>query len=438
MGVILQSQELVELTKSFTDLDLRAAVDKKVIENIITTFEEQVKIEDSNYDIILECLRSLRNVVAGVVHNQNIVASILFKQVDYWSFLDKMILKDDKDQTLMNSLRCSVQLLGNLMVGRIELQIEIFPCLTRMLLKIFSVEDPKCHNFACMLIFTFLKNEESLDKSVDEFHKILSAFIPEALRIIDADDTTKQSDFAQLCFEAFLESPKYLTFLTSKDRISLLSDLPQPIPISIMSLLSTDFTYLTDILLTTSLGPVAQLVPTDILSLTSILAESAGQDQYRGLLQGHKSLLINTIYLLKMVHEAGKAGMGDLSVLSKLSDVEKREGGDVDKITDSPTFGFKENLIQLLTNLVWNHNENKTLVGELDGVALILDCSQMDARNPFITQRVVLAVRGLTNDHFANQKILAGLKKVGAADGELLKELGMKRDAEGKIEKLAD
>ena len=56
------------------------------------------------------------------------------------------------------------------------------------------------------------------------------------------------------------------------------------------------------------------------------------------------------------------------------------------KIVDSPTFGFKWKLIELLTNLVWEHHDNQTLVGELDGVALLLDCSQIDARNPLITQ----------------------------------------------------
>ena len=53
----------------------------------------------------------------------------------------------------------------------------------------------------------------------------------------------------------------------------------------------------------------------------------------------------------------------------------------------SPTFGFKDELISLLTGLVWDHAHNQTLVGaELGGVALLLDCSQIDARNPLITQ----------------------------------------------------
>ena len=66
----------------------------------------------------------------------------------------------------------------------------------------------------------------------------------------------------------------------------------------------------------------------------------------------------------------------------------------------------------------------------------MLDCSQMDARNPFITQRVVLAVRALTSANAANQQLLSSLRKLGAADSNLLRELGLERDVEGNIQKI--
>ena len=113
------------------------------------------------------------------------------------------------------------------------------------------------------------------------------------------------------------------------------------------------------------------------------------------------------------------------------SEVLEQDGSS--SVSDSPTFGFKENLVELLTNLVWAHHDNKTLVAELEGVALLLDCSQMDARNPFITQRVVLAIRALTDNHPGNQSLLARTKKLGAADSDLLRELGLSRDKDGNI-----
>ena len=119
------------------------------------------------------------------------------------------------------------------------------------------------------------------------------------------------------------------------------------------------------------------------------------------------------------------------------SDILDQEGAS-SSVTDSPTFGFKENLIEMLTNLVWNNEANQSLVGELDGLGLLLDCSQMDARNPLITQRVVLAVRALTASHEANQESLANMKRLGTADSGLLRELGLARDSAGNIKKMSD
>ena len=50
----------------------------------------------------------------------------------------------------------------------------------------------------------------------------------------------------------------------------------------------------------------------------------------------------------------------------------------------------------------------------------------MDARNPLITQWVVLCVKALTAGHPGNQATLAGLRREGRMDGSLLRELGIK------------
>jgi len=428
-------QELVTLTKQFGSLEARESVEKKVVEKIITTLKSELAKQNVGHEIVIECLRSLRNVVAGVKNNQLIVTTDLHVEFNFWKFLRDLIQNEEGESDyLLTTLRCSLQLIGNLLVGQTGYQKETFPYLINILGKLFSeITDPKCINFACMIVFTFLKNCDVLNAQVKDYYKDLSALFPKIKEIVEQE--TENSDFAQLCFDSVLGNSEALAHLTSKQRVSLVPNLSQPVPLSIVTLLSTDFTYLTDILLTTNMGSVAQLDPSSILALTQLLADCSGKDQYREGLQDHKSLVLNTLYLLKMVHEAGKQGAESMRVLGKLSDVEKRESGDKDYVRESPTFGFKENLIQMLTNLVWNHTENKTTVGELDGLALILDCSQMDARNPLITQRVVLAVKALTTDHLVNQEILAGLKKLGAADGALLEELGMERDKEGKIRK---
>ena len=432
-----EHQELVLLTKQFASLNVRESVEKKVVQKITATLKSEVGKQTVDYEIVIECLRSLRNAVAGVKSNQEIVMTDLHLNFDIWNYLSDLIqnMKSNSDH-LVTTLRCFLQLIGNLLVGQTGYQKKTFSPLTNVLAKLFSeTSDQKSLNFACMIILTLQKNCDDLKAQVEDYHKELSAFLPRIKQIAEQESMTNNSDFVHLCFGSFLDNPDFLAYITSNERVSLVPEYSKPVPLSIVTLLSTDFTYLTDILLTTNMGSVEQLDPSSILALTQLLADCSGQDLYRKCLQDHKSLVLNTLYLLKMVHQAGKEGSESMKVLGKLSDVEKRESGDKDYIRESPTFGFKENLIQLLTNLVWDHTENKTTVGELDGLALILDCSQMDARNPLITQRVVLAVKALTTNHSVNQEILAGLKKIGAADGDLLKELGMERDQEGKIGK---
>jgi len=143
------------------------------------------------------------------------------------------------------------------------------------------------------------------------------------------------------------------------------------------------------------------------------------------------SLLLNALYLLKMVHMAGKDGGSSHTPISKMSELDNiKQNGDVE---DNPTYGFKANLIRLIANLCWNHHKNKSLVGELEGVALILDCSALDGRNPLITQWVVLAVKALLSDHPDNQAVLITLRREGAADHALLRELGIDFSPDGKI-----
>ena len=49
----------------------------------------------------------------------------------------------------------------------------------------------------------------------------------------------------------------------------------------------------------------------------------------------------------------------------------------------------------------------------------------MDARNPLVTQRAVVALRALTASHPANQALLAGLASQGTRLSDLYNELGL-------------
>jgi len=262
----------------------------------------------------------------------------------------------------------------------------------------------------------------------------LAASCPLLLRLLESAPE-EGSDFLHLCIPTVIKSPHLFPLLASSERASCL-DLILPggeedrllavdIPPENLLVLSHDFTLATDGLLTTNMiTSLDQLHPTQVLKMAQVLAVASGAEEHRKELQGHRSLVLNSLYLLKMVHGASRSGVEGLSLLGKMSDTEGAAGGDVE---DGPAFGFLAALVRLLANLVWGNQSNQDLVGELEGLQLLLDCTQVDARNPLVTQWSILAVKALTEKHPTNQAILAGLRRDGAMDGSLLKELNIQQ-----------
>ena len=418
---IMEIEEVEALTKSFLDSNNREQEQYlEDINHVIKTLKESC----DQSSLRAECLRCLRNFVAGVHRNQIFVAEHVVRD----GLLSKMIQDNNSEsEEELVCLRISLQVLGNLINDNTEVQKMIMSdenfikCLSSSL----SSSDEKVLIYSSKTIQMILENQQNLAEEVPDVCERLSVLIPHLISHYQRGESWPAS-----CLELLLSSGQYLKHLTPEERVdtSVVDVLPCPPHSSVLQLLVSDFTFLTDLhLLTTSSTTLSSstLQASSILSLTSFLTKCSEDSECQVMMQSNKSLVINTTYLLRLVHQSAKSD-DDLTVLNKLSDVSEQ-------VNKSPTFGFKESLIGLLTNLVWGHHDNKTLVAELEGVALLLDCSQMDARNPFITQRVVLAIRALTDNHPGNQSLLARTKKLGAADSDLLRELGLSRDKDGNI-----
>jgi len=382
-------------------------------------------------DLVVECLRSLRNLVAGVESNQDLVLDLILEEkFRFWDFCHHCTTGVRSDLSTVK-LRCLVQFLGNLTsASGLERQISHISSLISTLKAVITNTDTKAQLYACMPLLTLLRNSSSLPNDV---LPQLANFLPHLLNILiglEGGEFENDTDFLHLCLQVLLTTSVLLPLLTAEDRVGVAAVILSPdrdtitiqLPPENMMVLAKDFTRHTDKLLTTNLGSVDSLRPGDILSLTQVLSIAAGLQEFREPLQKYPSLVINTVSLLKMVHAASRGGVSGLQLLGKISDTEGEAGTGLE---DGPGYGFMAALMRLLTNLVWDHPENKSVVGDLEGVALVLDCTQMDARNPFITQWAVLAIRALTENHKENQAILAGLQRKGVMDGSLMKELGL-------------
>ncbi|KOC62082.1 Ataxin-10 [Habropoda laboriosa] len=70
----------------------------------------------------------------------------------------------------------------------------------------------------------------------------------------------------------------------------------------------------------------------------------------------------------------------------------------------------------------------------MEAVPLLLDCCNIDARNPLIMQWTILALRNLCEDNPANQEIIRNYTRVGVVENSVLQEMGvtLHEDEEGR------
>ena len=64
-------------------------------------------------------------------------------------------------------------------------------------------------------------------------------------------------------------------------------------------------------------------------------------------------------------------------------------------------------------------------VRELNGIELMLDCSPIDGKNPFISQWVIFAIRNVLKGNPENQAVVSSINKHGKMDKNLLEEVGV-------------
>ncbi|KAG8038708.1 hypothetical protein G9C98_000263 [Cotesia typhae] len=145
--------------------------------------------------------------------------------------------------------------------------------------------------------------------------------------------------------------------------------------------------------------PAEVIILLDILATLSCKLEIVKRDA---------SLLINVVFLLKAIHMAGKSSSNNFTPLQKLAQVAPGKNSDRESIESHVAFGFKSSLVQ-----------------ELDGMSLILDCCNIDARNPLIMQWCILAIRNLLKNNPANQELIRNSQKIRFIDTEVIREMGI-------------
>ncbi|KAJ8674372.1 hypothetical protein QAD02_005634 [Eretmocerus hayati] len=214
------------------------------------------------------------------------------------------------------------------------------------------------------------------------------------------------------------------------------------LPVESIEFLTDKFKKKSDLILKTSDSQMNNIEPTEVTILLKILGVMTSNPNLEACkkLREDKSLLISCIYLLKAVHMVGKESNNSFTPLQKLSDLTLSNetngacnaNNHVKNIQSHPAFGFKAGLIRIIGNLSHNHEKNQNLVRETDGIPLLLDCCNIDARNPLIIQWTTLAVRNLVENNLENQEVIRRSVKIGVVDSALMRELGLTLHDEGE------
>ena len=98
--------------------------------------------------------------------------------------------------------------------------------------------------------------------------------------------------------------------------------------------------------------------PSEVSRILSILGTYSYTTTLIPLLQRDKSLLIDAVYLLRMVHDAGKYNPN--CIFASIKDM--NEIADKEKMENDPVFGFKRDLIRLVGNMCHKHKSNQDQV----------------------------------------------------------------------------
>ncbi|XP_077287529.1 uncharacterized protein LOC143912170 isoform X2 [Arctopsyche grandis] len=125
---------------------------------------------------------------------------------------------------------------------------------------------------------------------------------------------------------------------------------------------------------------------------------------------------------------------------SKLGNFEhtgpKKLASVVESVEQHVAFGFKATLIRTVGNLCWKNQINKRKVRELELIPLLLDCCNIDKRNPLIMQWVILAVRNLCENCPENQEIIASMSLQEPVSNQFLNEMGITINTDSQNNKI--
>jgi hypothetical protein len=144
--------------------------------------------------------------------------------------------------------------------------------------------------------------------------------------------------------------------------------------------LTSQFVTSGEIIFQTISSNESNLEPYEVSQLLQVISSLCSNEDYLKILQTDKDLLINSGVLLINIHRLGKETENCFSPIQSLAEIREPNKN----LHEHPAFGFKADLIRIIGNLCWKNKLMQDLTREAELIPVILDCCNMDARNPCI------------------------------------------------------
>ena len=260
------------LIAKYLDPAVREEVTEEELKRIILAFNTLnlplKKLKDYGYEVVIntefmnDCLRCLRNVVAGIKRNQTLIGEHLLKDNGIPKLLSNIhdtqrnfgFSKKLEDDIVITDRLC-FQVIANLITNHPENQkllVQQAYIMTVMQSEVpFRnpiVSDVKLKTIILHVLQTLVRDIQILDPSNEQMTKELSIFIP----ILAKEYEANNDPGSQTCLETLLYSDIFLQHLSSEQRAAITEIIPFPPHLGVLKLLVSDFTFLTDMHLLTT------------------------------------------------------------------------------------------------------------------------------------------------------------------------------------------
>lgn len=418
-------------------------------------------------DVVVSCLRCTRNCLGkcqrfrNQVHNHVDSIDILFK------FIRAVLIGSSEN---LQTLRFALQCVGNAVSDNSPLRPVVWQHFQRdqLLAKCLSHGDGKVCRFSSMIAYNLLLDDCVLSSICDSSVAEAASVINSIVSLFQVD----QCEFALFALQRLLSErfASVLSMVAPSNRSTLysialdrLSEDETPCTRKVVGVVDRFYLLVHALVLAlensehdaTSVETHPERVSTECCGVDVCLPVLSAP---RHVVADPDRVLITRLPELRLVLEllgeelvaatccSCRGEQLVIACASLLSSVQQLSGSpgcelsairraqSESSLQSSPGFGFTGLLLRVLALWVWRDRGLQLVAGRLGVVEMVLDCCRLDARQPFLQQWAVWAVRVLCQGCAENQSRLASLQLCELSEDSQrhLADMGVSADVVGQ------